>query len=176
MKTYNVMQKEATKWGNEDIDLYYQFLQSKNSTGYTLCPVYSNEGDNDYYSRFDVIQYKRDADNEFQLIPQFIELKGRKDYSYKQFSSARVDLPKVEALQKFGKTNNMDVYIINIWQKDNNAISIHKIDLDKQYNWKWVLANKKTADVNGEVKKVWKKMVDLPFNEGKIYNNWYNPN
>lgn len=173
MEIYKNMQKEATQWGNVDIDLYYQFIQSKNSTGYTICPVYSNEGDDDYYSRFDVIQYKRDAKNKYKLTPQLIEIKGRRDYSYQQFNSARVDLSKIEELQKFGKENNMDVFIVNIWQKDNYTITIHQIDLNKKYEGKWVMANIQTADTNGKINKVWKKMVDLPFAESKIYPYWY---
>ena len=176
MKTYKNTQKEAIKWGNEDIDIYYQFLQTANPTGFTLCPVYSHQGDNNEFSRYDLIQYKIDKNNKYLITPQFIELKGRKDYSYTQFKTALVDLSKVEALQLYGNTNNMDVFVVNIWQKDNNTVTIHKIDLDKQYNWRWVFANKETADTDGKVEKVWKKMVDLPFNEGKIYNNWYNPN
>ena len=176
MKTYEDTLKEATQsvqWGNEDIEIYYQFLQLAKPTGFTICPVYSHQGDNNYYSRYDLIQLKIDDDNKYSIIPQFIELKGRNDYSYTQFDSARIDLSKVEELQEYGKTNNMDVFIVNIWKKDNNAITIHKLDLDKQYNWTWVYANKQTADTKGRVEKIEKKMVDLPFSEGKIYPLWY---
>ena len=75
------LEKQSIRWANEDVEIYYNFLQSKNPTGYTVCPVYAHEGDSDEWSTFDAIQLKRSKENKYSYIPQYIEIKGRRDYS-----------------------------------------------------------------------------------------------
>lgn len=162
--------KESVKWGNYDIDLYYQFLQSKNPTGYTICPVYSHEGDRDEFSTFDIIQLKRTEENNYSFTPQFVEIKSRRKYSINGLETAIVDLPKIQELQKYGRENNMEVYIVNIWMKDNDLITIHKIDLEKDYSAESDLfqnINKQTAQYEIKGKK---RMVHLPLKGVKRYD------
>lgn len=162
-------EKQSIKWANEDIEIYYDFIQSMNPTGYTLCPVYAKEGDNDEYSTYDLIQLKKQRGNKYINIPQYIEIKGRKSYSITDYNTALVDLYKIQELQKYGNENKMEVYIVNIWYKDNK-ITIHKIDLEKDYEKDSELFKNIRTQSAGIVKNGTKKMVHLPLYNIPIYD------
>lgn len=161
---------EVVKWGNEDIEIYYKFLQTKNPYNYTLCPVFANEGDSfNEFSTFDAIQLKW-RDN-FTCTQQFIELKGRYFNLDKCDGYALIDLYKVQKLQEYSKANDMKCYIVNIWKYDNNKITIHEVHANKDYEQDCVFyknINGKTAD---NPRKTDKKMVKFPIE--KVYD-WVN--
>lgn len=161
--------KESIKLGNEDINVYYNFIQQHNSTGYTICPVMAKEGDNDEFSTFDLIQLKRNRNNKYELKKQFVELKGMRNLKIDDYNTVIVDLNKVKELQNYGLTNQMEVYIVFIWYQDK-IITIHPIDLYKDYELtsEW-FSNIKTQSA-GIIKKGSKKMVHLPlYNVTKYY-------
>ena len=165
----NTQQKESIKWGNEDIDIYYKFLQSQNPTAYTLCPIYSHEGDSDEFSCFDTIQLKRYKDS-FKITPAIVELKGRK-IDLDTLDTAIIDLHKVVNLQKYGRENNMRVFIVNIWKKNNNKITIHEIDLNKDYTKEIDEFRNINWQTAGEVIKADKKpMIHFSLKDAKIYD------
>ena len=165
----NKTDKESIKWANSDIDIYYQFLQTHNPTAYTLSAVYSHEGDADEFSNFDAIQIKR-YPNSYNLTMSLIELKGRyKDLN--TIDTAIIDLHKVQDLQQYAKENNMKAFIVNIWKKNDNKITIHEIDVNKDYSKEIdTFKNINWQTAGTVIKAKQKPMVHFPLKGIKIYD------
>lgn len=161
--------KESIKWGNEDVNVYYNFIQQHNSTGYTLCPVMSQEGDNDEFSTFDLIQLKKSNENKYELKNQFVELKGMRNLKFNDYPTVIVDLKKIQELQNYGLTNKMEVYIAFIWYLDNK-ITIHQLDLSKDYEISCEIFSNIKIQSAGKIKKGTKKMVHLPLYNSNTYD------
>lgn len=145
---------------------YDHFIYSHTSAD--TAPSYTVSTTDDTYSRYDVIQTRTTP---YQTTTDVVELKGRYIPHY-IFPDCEIDQDKILALQRIGRQWQKPIWVCALYYL-SDKVMIWKIDPFRNYDYKWRLANKKTADLNGL--KEWKKVVPLDYSDANIYHYTYTP-